>query len=70
MGVSKIPQGIPHQPKMPEMNAPPNFALTPHARQQTLGLLRQDVISRADHTTYEVCTSIGPGPPHLGQVPW
>ena len=46
-----------------------DLLLLPHARQQSSGLLCDRVMMKADQIRYDVWTSTGPCPPHLGQFP-
>ena len=64
------PQGKPHQPRIIDEAVASNIDLVPHPWQETSGVLFQDVKTKADHTVCVVWTSTGPGPPHLGQLPW
>src|SRR5690606_32523520 len=68
IGVPITPQGKPHQPTIAELAIPPSLALMPQRRQQTSGRLLQEVMNSADQMRWEVCTSTGPVPPHLGQL--
>lgn len=69
-GVTSSPQGKPHHPNRSDCSVALSFACLPQEAHEICGELFQFVITMADQTECDVCTSTDPTLLHWGHVPW